>query len=164
MKRLILMRHAKSDWSHEAASDHARILNPRGRRSAEAIGDWLREQAIMPDHVICSDAARTRETLSRLSLGDVPTSLTRTLYLAEPEVMAQILRQSTEDCILMVAHNPGTAMMADMLLDDAPPHDNFYTYPTCATSVIDFNIPQWRDLEQGTGQLAHFIVPRELIQ
>lgn len=164
MKRLILMRHAKSDWSNAAASDHERTLNPRGQRSATAMGKWLRDHSLHPDHVVCSDAARTRETLARLNLGDVATTFTRKLYLAEPDVMAEALRTQTADCILMIAHNPGSAMLADMLLATAPTHPDFDRYPTCATLVADFDITHWRDLTPGTGTARHFIVPRDLIE
>ena len=164
MKRLILMRHAKSDWSDLAASDHERTLNKRGRRSAETIGKWMRSQSVHPDHVLCSDAARTRETLSLLQIADVPTTTTRRLYLAEPDVMAHALHPRDEDCILMLAHNPGSAMLADMLLAEAPDHPDFDTFPTCATLVADFDIANWRDLRSGTGRVVAFIVPRDLIE
>lgn len=164
MKRLILMRHAKSDWTDSGLPDHARALNARGRRSADAMGNWLRTHKIEPDYILCSDAARTRETLARLGLGDIPTTFTRDLYLAEPEVMQQALSGQTEDCVLMVAHNPGSAMLADTLLHSAPSHPDFYAYPTCATLVADFDIANWRDLQHGTGQAAEFMVPRDLIK
>uniref|UniRef100_UPI0035189862 SixA phosphatase family protein n=1 Tax=Nioella sp. TaxID=1912091 RepID=UPI0035189862 len=67
MKRLILMRHAKSDWSL-GQPDAARPLNARGQRSAEAMGDWLREKGYLPDQILCSSAQRTRETLDLLRI------------------------------------------------------------------------------------------------
>ena len=59
MLRLILMRHAKSDWSHLDLSDHDRPLNNRGKASAAALGDWLRVKSYLPDQVLSSTAART---------------------------------------------------------------------------------------------------------
>lgn len=162
MKRLILMRHAKSDWSEPALSDHARHLNARGRQSAEALGDWLRRETLQPDHVLCSDAARTRETLSLLGLDNVETTFLHTLYLAEPEVMEAALHERKEDCILMIAHNPGCAMLAETLLAKPPEHPDFFRYPTGATLVASFEITSWRQLRSGTGSATHFIVPRDL--
>ena len=75
MKRLILVRHAKSDWSLGMA-DHDRPLNVRGRASAAAIGRWLREKNLRPDQVLCSTATRTRETLDLLDLDAPPVSRT----------------------------------------------------------------------------------------
>ncbi|MCX7566848.1 histidine phosphatase family protein [Sulfitobacter sp. F26169L] len=163
MKRLILMRHAKSDWSDLNASDHARTLNQRGQRSADAMGNWLREHDFLPDQVLCSDAARTRETLSRLSLGEIPTAFMRELYLAEPDVMAATLHAHSADCVLMIGHNPGIAMLADQLLANAPAHPQFYSYPTCATLVADFDISRWDALRHGCGQVVEFSVPRDLM-
>ncbi|KEJ88662.1 SixA phosphatase family protein [Sulfitobacter donghicola] len=164
MKRLILMRHAKSDWTDLDQTDHGRALNERGRVSAAALGDWLRKNGFQPDHILCSDAKRTRETLDGLKLGDAPTSFLKSLYLAEPDVMAGTLHQRSEDCILMVAHNPGTAMLAEMLLATASDHSGFYKYPTGATLVVDFDIMDWRDLRKGTGKLVQFTVPRDLMK
>ena len=60
--RLILIRHAKSSWANPGQGDHARPLNPRGRRAATAIGGWLADKGYVPDLILCSDAQRTRET------------------------------------------------------------------------------------------------------
>jgi len=164
MKRLILMRHAKSDWSDANASDHGRVLNPRGKRSADAMGAWLLKLGYLPDQVLCSDAARTRETLDRLSLGDLPTRLDSDLYLAAPEVIIRALRAATGDCVLMVGHNPGSAFLADMLASEPPSHADFHRFPTAATWVADFDISDWRDLQIGTGLTVNFTVPRDLIK
>lgn len=164
MKRLILMRHAKSDWSDLTASDHARSLNARGVKSATAMGEWLRQEDLHPDHILCSDAERTQQTLRLLKLPDTPTTFTRTLYLAEADVMARSLRQQKGDCILMVAHNPGTAILAERLLKTIPDQREFEAFPTCATLVADFEIGTWRALEMGTGIAVHFTLPRTLIE
>ena len=163
MKRLILMRHAKSDWSDLTASDHARTLNARGLKSAQAMGDWLRREGLLPDSILCSDAARTQETLKLLALPETPTAFTRMLYLAQADVMARLLSQQTGDCVLMVAHNPGTAILAERLLQTLPAQPEFDAFPTCATLVADFEIDTWRGLEMGKGVAVHFTLPRSLI-
>jgi phosphohistidine phosphatase len=162
MKRLILMRHAKSDWSDITASDHERALNTRGRHDAHVMGDWMSAKALQPDHVLCSDATRTRETLADLTLDDVRITFTRSLYLAEPDVMARALHTRDEPCVLIIAHNPGCGMLANMLLTNIPKHAQFNSYPTGATLVADFNIPRWQDLRHHTGSVIHFCVPRDL--
>ena len=163
MKRLILMRHAKSGWSDLTATDHERTLNDRGRRSAAAMGDWLRNNELTPDHVLCSDSARTCETLTLLKLNEPTVSHLPSLYLAEPDVMAAALQAQDQDCILMVAHNPGSEMLAQ-LLTEAKGYPDFENFPTCATLVVDFDIADWRDLKYGTGRAVHFVVPRDLIE
>jgi phosphohistidine phosphatase len=164
MKRLILMRHAKSDWSYIAASDHEHTLNARGIRSAKAMGLWLREHGLAPDYVLCSDAARTVETLGLLDLGTVQATLTRTLYLAEPDMMLDQIQKRTEETVLFLGHNPGIGALAQMLVTDAPDHPDFYSYPTCATLVAEFDIAGWHDLRSGTGDVLQFIVPRQLTE
>ena len=164
MKRLILMRHAKSDWSDLTATDHERRLNERGVRSAQAMGDWLRRESLLPDTILCSDAARTQETLELLALPETPTNFTRKLYLAEADVMARSLMQQTGDCVLMVAHNPGTAILAERLLHTLPDQPGFDAFATCATLVADFEIDGWSALQMGRGTATHFKLPRTLIE
>src|SRR5689334_6927644 len=68
MKRLYLLRHAKSSWEDESLADHDRPLSARGRRAAYAVGRYLREHGIEPELVLCSSSTRTRETLARIGL------------------------------------------------------------------------------------------------
>ncbi|KIN73832.1 SixA phosphatase family protein [Sulfitobacter guttiformis] len=164
MKRLILMRHAKSDWSDPMTTDHERGLNARGIASAKALGRWLEEHKLMPDLVLCSDATRTRETLALLNLSSAEKAFSRELYLAEPDVMLRLVMQQTADCMMIVAHNPGIAMLAASLPSDEPDHDEFDTYPTGATLVVEFDIGTWREIALNTGSLAHFTVPRDIMR
>ncbi len=164
MRRLILMRHAKSDWSH-GTSDHDRPLNPRGRGAAEALGNWLRTEGLLPDAVLCSTAARTRETCALLNLPEsCAVEHLRQLYLAEPDEIIAILRQrATGDTVLLVAHNPGIAAAAALLLQQTPNQGAFDRYPSGATTVMDFDIDSWADLAPGTGTLHAFTVPKQLV-
>lgn len=164
MRRLILMRHAKSDWSH-ATSDHDRPLNPRGRSAAEALGNWLRAEGLLPDAVLCSTAARTRETCAILNLPEsCAVEHVRQLYLAEPsEIIANLRQRATGDTVLLVAHNPGIAAAAALLLQQTPDQDAFDRYPSGATTVMDFDIDNWADLAPGSAALHAFTVPKQLV-
>ncbi|MGR3503002.1 SixA phosphatase family protein [Pseudaestuariivita sp.] len=156
--RLILMRHAKSSWEHPG-EDFDRPLNPRGRAAAVALGDWLRSAGHLPDEVLCSGAARTRETLALLGLETSP-SFHDALYLAPPSILGRTLRQAQGGTVLMVAHNPGIAEFADVLAETPPAHPRFFDYPTGATLVLDFKARTWDAITQGG--VVDFIVPREL--
>lgn len=160
MKTLILMRHAKSDWS-TGQPDIERPLNARGQRSALALGDWLRAQGHLPDEILCSSSQRTQETCDGLKLSMTPT-LMRRLYHAEAAEMADVLRWATGDQVLMLGHNPGIAEFAFRLCDDIPAHPDFARYPTCATLVIRFDIDTWQELEMESGTVIDFAVPRAL--
>jgi phosphohistidine phosphatase len=160
MKYLMLMRHAKSDWSFDRA-DHDRPLNPRGRQAAPALGAWLRSTGHLPDQVLCSTAARTRETLDLLQLQS-RACFERALYLAPPDQMLGILRAARGDRVLMLGHNPGIGQLAQDLLATAPDHPRFAAYPTGATLVVRFAVDTWADVLPGSGEHIDFVVPREL--
>ncbi len=163
MKRLILMRHAKSDWSGGASSDHDRILNPRGRTAATALGNWLRENDLIPDQVLCSSAMRTKETCVRLGLpSEIEVTYLRPLYLASTEVILDTLQAAQGNCVLMIGHNPGIGMMADAVLAAKPKHPQFNQYPTGATLVADFDMTDWAKAGWGKAIARHFTVPRDL--
>jgi len=164
-RRLILLRHAKSDWTDADATDHARVLNPRGRAACDAIGAWLAARGHVPDEVLCSDAARTRETWARLAphLPGAPAPTLRPdLYLAEPGRMLSALQGASGDVVAMLGHNPGIGSFAAGLLADRPEHDDFGRYPTLATLVADFDIDAWSRLVPFTGRVVDFVVPRDL--
>jgi phosphohistidine phosphatase len=163
MKRLILMRHAKSDWSGALTSDHNRVLNPRGRAGATALGRWLRSQNLIPDEILCSSSARTRETLMRLDLPtDIPTQFERGLYLATEDQIMDRLQRADGDVVLVIGHNPGIGYCAERMVAAAPDHPQFAKYPTGATLVADFDVDGWSNARWQTAIARHFVVPRDL--
>ncbi|MFW2545238.1 SixA phosphatase family protein [Primorskyibacter sp. 2E107] len=163
MKRLILMRHAKSDWSFDL-EDHARPLNARGQRAAHALGIWLRAHGYLPDRVLCSDSARTRETLS-LSGVDAPVNYLSALYNAAPATILDLLFDTTKgDTVLILAHNPGIGILMETVVATPPDHPKFKHCPTGATLVADFDIGTWTALQTGSGRTVDYIVPRDLEQ
>lgn len=159
-KRLIIMRHAKSDWEH-SLDDHERPLNKRGRQSAYSLKSWLGLNDYHPDQVLCSSAERTKETLFRMDLKADVTYL-REMYLADAATLQAVLRKATGECVLMIAHNPGIAYFAAQMVQAPPSHARFIDYPTGATTVIDFDIDDWEDVAPRSGDLVDFVIPREL--
>ncbi|MEM1267573.1 MAG: histidine phosphatase family protein [Pseudomonadota bacterium] len=159
--KLILMRHAKSDWAFPEP-DHARTLNARGRRSAKALGDWLRRANHVPDAAHVSDAVRTRETFEGLDLAETELHLHEELYHADPGVMLAVLRRADAETVLMVGHNPGIAAFAARLVAKAPEHAEFGRYPTGATTVMSFEADTWFEVGPEDGHVVDFQIPREL--
>lgn len=157
MKRVVLIRHAKSSWEDPFGDDHARPLNDRGRRNAAAMGHWVRQHAYVPDQILCSDAARTQETARLLNLGP-PVTLEPSLYHAAPDTMLQLLEGSAAQSVALIGHNPGMAILARHLIADHPDHPRFGDYPTCAVTVIDFE----GMIGPHTGRCTDFIIPRDL--
>ncbi len=163
--RLILTRHAKSDWSQPGQDDFDRPLNHRGRRDAPRLGEWLASRGYRPDLVLCSAAIRTRETmdLTLAALSAEPEIRYRAaLYQAEADTLLDELRQATGQVVMMVGHNPGIADFAHRLVHDRPMHDRFDDYPTAATAIIDFALPSWQEIEPGLGAIRDFVVPDDL--
>lgn len=164
--RLILTRHAKSSWDDPLMSDHDRTLNKRGRESASAIGRWLAKEGYRPDQAFVSSAERTRETwdlISKAGFFDVEPDIAPSLYLAEPDVVLNILKGAKGKTVFVTAHNPGMAYTAKGLL--AVPHadSTFDRYPTGATSIIEFDEDDWSHVMWRAGRLVDFVVPRALI-
>lgn len=162
MKRLILMRHAKSSWKDTTLPDHDRPLNKRGRASAKAMGDWLREQNWHPDAALVSTSTRTRETWDLLNLNLTP-SYRKDLYHADPRGLFDILTQAKADTVLLLGHNTGIGMFAHSLLYSPPKHPRFADYPTAATTLITFDIRSWAALQPYSGAAKGFAIPRELM-
>jgi phosphohistidine phosphatase len=168
--RLILMRHAKSSWDDPAMPDAARPLNKRGRKSATAIGKWLRKREVIPAAVLSSPSQRTRETWERVAaeLGAKGAVLPQprwddALYLAEPADMLAVLRTATgPGPVMMLGHNPGISLFAGAILERAPALAAYERYPTGATAIIDLDAPGWPQVDWGCGRLVSFVTPREL--
>ena len=165
MKRLILMRHAKSSWDDPAQRDIDRPLNGRGRRNATLMGHWLKREGYLPGHALVSVAERTRETWARLqeTAGEGPVDFVRELYAAGPEAMLRVLQGAPgAGTLLMLGHQPGIGAFARLLLREAPADTDFARFPTAATAVIDFDAADWAEVGWGTGRLVAFTVPRAL--
>jgi len=164
MKRLILIRHAKSSWD-APFDDHARTLDARGRDAASRIGGWLAAQEYRPDVVYSSDAARTQETTDRIvaELGTPPNvTLLDTLYHASTARLMKTLKAAQRDTIAIVAHNPGISIFAEDIVAAKPKHPKFLMYPTGATLICDFDIQSWKEAKPRSGKVVDFIVPKDL--
>ena len=159
--RLILTRHAKSDWDDPTLPDHDRPLNDRGRRSARALGDWLARRGYDPEEVLCSSARRTVETWERVSEAVFETRpdlrLEPQLYHASPDVMLRVLQSATAPTVMMIGHNPGIAEFAAMLPARPPLSPEFRRYPTAATLVADFQAARWAEVRSGQGSVLDFV-------
>jgi phosphohistidine phosphatase len=171
--RLLLLRHAKSDWSKDA-DDHDRPLSARGRRAAPKIAIYMRSKGYEPAVVLCSTARRTRETLDFLlpAWKEKPVlRYDRALYLADwPRLLGALKKApSRASPLLLVGHNPGTEQLALALalqpksvVEHARLERLTQKFPTGALAVLDFEIKTWRSLKPGLGQLVDYVRPKDL--
>ena len=112
MRRLILLRHAKSDWSEPGKADLGRPLNPRGREAAVLIGEYMMKHHLVPDRAVVSTAERTRETWSLVAgaFKQPPKgSFDARLYEAPPELLLDVIKETKPaiHTLLVIGHNPG---------------------------------------------------------
>ncbi|QDS95560.1 phosphohistidine phosphatase [Roseimaritima multifibrata] len=144
-KRLILMRHAKSDWGSPELGDHDRPLNARGEASAPKMAEWMQGHGYVPELVLCSTAVRTQQTIERMLpcwKSEVAVYPTRDLYLASPEDMLRTVRSDAldVDSVMVLAHNPGLEMLVERF------SGTMLAFPTAAVAVFDCQIERWSEL------------------
>ncbi|MGP1394324.1 MAG: SixA phosphatase family protein [Inquilinaceae bacterium] len=171
MKRLFLLRHAKSGWDDPDLADHDRPLAPRGERAALVIGRYLAQEGYQADAVFCSTAQRAQETLD-LVLGQWPGKPMvypdRALYLPGSKALwtyVQGLDDSLESAVL-VGHNPDFHKLAVALASqDEPALLNRLAagLPTAGLVILDLPIDRWGDLAQGSARLVGFVTPKDLV-
>lgn len=115
------MRHAEAQSA--PGPDRDRVLTPRGRTDAMAMGRALAARGVRPDTALVSAAARTRETwdLTHEAFGDVDLRLSEPLYNADTETLRAEI-EAVEDeagCLLVMAHNPGVHALAVAYLTES---------------------------------------------
>lgn len=157
MKKLILMRHAKSDWAKPGQRDKERTLNSSGLQEAVQMGAWLREAGHIPQAAIISNAVRTRETWDQMGI-NCDAQFLDVLYLATAEEYLSAAQTASEcDCLLLLGHNPGmeTAMgeFAGRRISAS----------TATTAVYSLPLRQWRDVKFKHGSLEAIESPQTLV-
>jgi len=160
-RRLILMRHAKSSWKSNAPTDHARPLNKRGRRAAPKVGARLRELGWVPDLIVSSDSARTRETFVRMreALGHVGDAVfLESLYHAGIGPVHAALEQLDDavSTVLLLGHNPGWEQTLHWL------SGRDETMQTGASALLMRDTETWSDAAGAGWTLEALLRPREL--
>jgi phosphohistidine phosphatase len=167
MKRLYLLRHAKSSWKDTSLTDRDRPLAPRGRRAAKAIARHLREQGIEPELVLCSTALRTRETLDRIepALGTPAIRVEGELYGASADALLERLRSVPDavGSVMLIGHNPGLQELALVLARRSDTVGELEAkYPTAALATLTLPVASWRELGPATAELVALVRPRDL--
>lgn len=161
MKKLILMRHAKSSWAEPMQDDFDRTLNERGKADAPEMGRRLAQKNIQPDLILCSAAKRTHKTARLLAgaLGYPEKDIQRELDLYESDARTymDVIRQISDDrnTVVLIAHNPTITGMVGYLTSSHVPN-----MPTAAQAQISFGFSSWKQAAPGTGTLDWFDYPR----
>ena len=139
-RRLILLRHAKSDWPD--VPDRDRPLAKRGRRDAPRIGRWLHDHGYLPDVVICSTARRTEQTWELVApeLAGAPSvRFEPRAYAASALTLRYLLQElpGRYRAALLIAHNPGLSELAASLAGSPAGDDGAgLRFPTAAVGRL----------------------------
>lgn len=169
MLELLLLRHAKSSWGDAGLADHDRDLSARGEKAARRLGRLLRGAGPVPDLVLTSTARRTTRTAA-LVVGRLqappPVKELKTLYLAAPALMLDIIRRQAGDIrrLMVVAHNPGMHALALRLTGSAEAADRDRLeekFPTATLAVLRFDVAAWGEVAEASGRLAAYHRPSE---
>ncbi len=162
MKRLFLVRHAKSSWKDISLDDIDRPLNKRGKRDAPEMGSRLKKQQIRPDLLVTSPAKRARKTARKIAreIGYPKKEITinEKLYHGSDEGLIEVVQSlpDSSDNVMLFGHNPGFTEFANRLCNI-----NIYNIPTTGIVAIDFNCKAWHETDFGKGDLVFFDYPKK---
>ncbi len=157
MRELILLRHAHAGSHTTGPDDRDRVLSEVGVQEARAAGAWLREQGLLPDRVLCSPAARTRETLAVLGdLGVVEVREESSIYEASPGTLAALVDANRDaNRLLLVGHNPGLEQLAALMHSGQT--GDYRGMPPAGIAVL--KLPVDAAIEPGIASLTAFWWP-----
>lgn len=165
MKKLYLIRHAKSSWDDPDLPDFERPLNKRGKKDAPRMAKRLKEKRVTPDMMISSPALRALDTCKDfakiLDYNKDKIKTVRSLYHAGEDQILHVLKDlkdfpnDDEEVVLLFGHNPGMTEFANSLLNTAI--DNI---PTCGIVAATLKIDKWREIHFGCGELDFFDFPK----
>ena len=163
MKRLILVRHAKSSWKNPGLKDFARPLNGRGKQNAPMMGKRLLGSGILPEVVVSSPAKRAWSTArliaSEIHFKEENLIADPEVYEADVDTLMEIIGNFSGDWqdVMLVGHNPGLTDLAERLTDQA-----FGNLPTCAICCIAFAVENWSEISYGSGRVYHYDYPKSI--
>lgn len=159
MKKLYIVRHAKSSWKEEV-DDYDRGLKKRGKLNSPFMAGKLISRGAKIDHILSSSAKRTKKTTSLMNevLGLDTTSISykKELYLASPKTIINQIQNtdSSVNELMVVAHNPGVTQVVNFLAKE-----HFENIPTAGIACILFDIDSWSEIKNN-GKLGFFIYPK----
>ena len=164
MKNLLVMRHAKSDWSDTSLSDFNRPLNNRGRKAAPFMGNELLKRDKKPDLIMSSPAERAKSTAEKVaSAVGYKTSIQfeEDFYFGYIDEIIEAVKQCNQqqNRVLIIGHNP----TLESLVASLTGNNDYLRMPTAAIASILFDIGNWSDLKKSTGNLEWLILPKQLM-
>jgi len=158
-KKLFILRHARTEPYSEDGKDFGRSLMMSGMEDATLMGKKLAKAGVKIDHVFCSTATRTQQTLETIlpHFGvDAPhVTHSDSLYLASyDELLSQIqeLPESYES-VMIVGHNPGLHQLVQTLSGSA-----LMKFSPCTLAVLETG-NRWSDIDANMMKLTDVLLP-----
>jgi len=169
MRRLMLLRHAKTERANPGDRDRDRKLLKRGRADAPVIGAYMTRHGLVPDLAIVSPATRAQETwaLVAAAWAKTPRMVTEErIYNADTTTLISVIGEARKTpALLIVGHNPSLHDLAVQLIasgDVAARERIAENLPTSGLVVIDLPLDDWALLRAQSGRLERFVSPREI--
>lgn len=160
MKTLFLIRHAKSDWTHEV-SDFDRPLNERGHSVAPKMAKFLLDKGFSIDCFISSPAKRALTTCRYFAetFGNSGIKKVQDLYEPHQEDFVETILNIDDEhnSAALFSHNPTISEFASSLTEET------VNFPTCAVAVFEIYCDEWSQMEGAKKQLTHFFIPKEVL-
>lgn len=159
MKKLYLLRHAKSSWINPFIKDFDRALNKKGLNDAIKVSTFLRDKNIEIDLILTSNAKRALETSNEIKkCVKVKNIIEETqLYNADASRIENLIynTDNTIDSLMIVGHNPGLNLFAYKLLDLTN------NIETSSYLEIEIEIDNWKNITKSTSNLKFHYIPSE---
>ncbi|AFN74757.1 putative phosphohistidine phosphatase, SixA [Melioribacter roseus P3M-2] len=162
MKKLFLIRHAKSSWDNPGLTDMERPLNKRGERDAPFMARLIKEKGIEPDLIISSPAKRAFDTAlvfaSIYGKNEEDIIVEDRIYEAGMRELSLVVEDIDDrfESVFLFGHNPGLTNFANLLGSEYL--DNM---PTCSIVGIGLNVDSWKNIERGKGKTFLFEYPKK---
>jgi phosphohistidine phosphatase len=167
-RELLILRHAKSDWDSGARTDFDRPLAKRGRKDAPRVGRWLKEQGLIPDHVVSSPAERAKQTVigvcEQMNISPENINWDSRIYHASSGALLDVLNESPAEArrVLIAGHNPGLEiLLQNLCANEVPIPEDWKLMPTAAVAHLEI-LSSWQDLEGGLARLLSLTRSRSL--
>ena len=167
MKRLYLLRHAKSSWAQPGLGDIDRPLNERGHYQLGLLSQWMVANNVKIDKALCSVAQRTRETIAGVqqALGNTEVEYIASLYDSTIIDYLNAIWSQEAESLILIGHNPMCDELARYLTaPSSPAAENLmaYHFASATMAVYEFDGKSWADLGEANGRLLELVRTKEL--
>jgi len=164
MKQLLIMRHAKSDWSTDTKEDIDRPLNRRGKNDAPLMGEEILKRNVIPELILSSPANRARQTVDLFARSCGFSKEVQLIDEFYPGDMKSILKhiKNVPDQInrlMIIGHNPVFELLASNFISNK---EADISMPTACIVAVSAEIDQWKDLELHNNKLNWIITPKQV--